>query len=571
VFPVLWVQVSIEEYKVPNNNEYNKTSVLVVGGGPAGLAAAIQLKVLKPDTDVCVIEKGLDLGNHNLSGAVLEKEPLHSLLDAAHPGWQETDEAKDVLANVIDKDDILFLLGRKRAFNIFGLMKMAKGMGIGWGQMIHHGDYSVSISKLTKWLGKIARERGVEVLTGFSVEDILVDPAGGHASGVKLVDQGLNKEGHKEPNYVEGEVVEADFIVLAEGCDGLVTERFVEKAGLQRQHHQMYSLGVKELIKVTPEQYREFSPGRVVHAMGYPLWTPVLGPGMFGGGIIYAGAQDHLSVGMIVGLDWKYCDFNAQDALVRFKEHAWVNQFIEGGTVVEAGAKMIPEGGLYAIPRDPETQTIGRGNVMILGDSAGFVNMLKIKGLHNALDSGIQAAKAIVNSASDPLQAAARYTERIEGANVAKEMKAARNARQTIGKFGPLQGMPLSVLGGWLPKFNLEPDHEMMRTSPYRLKPHQDFDKDTFTAVAATEHREEEPSHLTILDRTICDTKCRPIYNAPCITFCPAGVYETIHDEVRPANPSNCLHCKTCQRKCPFDNIRWVVPEGGGGPRYKRM
>jgi len=292
---------------------------------------------------------------------------------------------------------------------------------------------------------------------------------------------------------------------------------------------------------------------------------------MFGGGIVYAGAQDHLAVGMIVGLDWKYHNFNAQDALVRFKEHSWIKKFIEGGTVVEAGAKMIPEGGYYAIPRDPETQSIGKGNVMILGDSAGFVNMLKIKGLHNAIDSGMQAAKAIVNSAGDPSQAAAKYTERVEGSNVTKEMKAAKNARQTIGKFGPLQGMPLSVLGGWLPKFNLEPDYEMMRSASYRLKPSQDFDKDTFTAVAATEHREEEPSHLTIVDKTICETQCTPIYNSPCITFCPAGVYETIHDEVKPANPSNCLHCKTCQRKCPFDNIRWTVPEGGGGPRYKRM
>ena len=556
---------------MPNNNEYNRTSVLVVGAGPAGLATAMQLKVLKPDTDVCVIEKGLDLGNHNLSGAVLEKEPLHSLLDAAAPGWQESDEAKDVLANVIDKDDILFLLGKSMAFNIFWAMKLARSFGIGWGQMIHHGDYSVSISKLTKWMGQIARKLGVEVLTGFAAEDIVIDSVSHLATGVKLVDQGLDKEGHRQPNYLEGETIEADFVVLAEGCDGLVTERFVEKAGLQRQGEAMYSLGVKELIKVSPEQYKRFTPGRVVHAMGYPIWTPVLGPGMFGGGIVYAGAQDHLSVGMIVGLDWKYHNFNTQDALVRFKEHRVIKPFIDGGTVVEAGAKMIPEGGYYAIPRDPATQSIGKGNVMILGDSAGFVNMLKIKGLHNAIDSGIQAAKAIVNSADDPGKAAVRYTERIDGCNVTKEMKAARNARQTIAKFGPLQGMPLSVLGGWLPKYDSEPDYEMMRTAPYRLKPKQDFDKDTFTAVAATEHREEEPSHLTIVDKTICQTQCTPVFGSPCITFCPAGVYETIHDEVKPANPSNCLHCKTCQRKCPFDNIRWTVPEGGGGPRYKRM
>ena len=554
---------------MPNYSEYSKTSVLVVGAGPAGLSTAIQLKVLKPDLDVCVIDKALDLGNHNLSGAVLEKEPLSTLLDAAKPGWRDTDEAKLVLANVIDKDDILFLLGRNRAFPIFPMIKLARKLGLGFGQMIHHGDYSLSISRLTKWLGGIAKGMGIEVLTGFAADHVVFE--GDSVVGVKLVDQGLNKEGHKEPNYVEGETIQAKFIVLAEGCDGLVTERFIEKAGLQRESHQLFSLGVKELIKVTPEQYNKFTRGRVVHAMGYPIWTPVVGPGMFGGGIVYAGEQDHLAVGMIVGLDWKYRDFNAQDALVRFKEHKFVKQFIEGGTVVEAGAKMIPEGGWHAVPRDPQTNSIGKGNVMILGDSAGFVNMLKIKGLHNAIDSGIQAAKAIVASLDNPNAAAQRYTESVEQSNIAREMKLAQNFRQTVAKFGPLQGMPLSVLGGWLPRFHVEKDYEAMTTVRYRLKPSQSFDKDTFTAVAATAHREEQPSHLQIIDPSICRTKCVPVFNAPCITFCPAGVYETVHGEVKPANPSNCLHCKTCQRKCPFDNIRWTAPEGAGGPRYKRM
>jgi electron-transferring-flavoprotein dehydrogenase len=569
---------------VSKSKNYNKVSVLVVGAGPAGLATAIQLKAIKPEIDVCVVEKSADLGNHNLSGAVLEAEPLHTLLDSAAPGWQDTDAAKEVLASKIDKDDIMFLLGKKLAFNIFFAIKLAKIFRLGFGQMIHKGDYSVSISKLTKWMGQIAKDLGAEVLTGFAAEDIILDVARASspwkhgqdgratkATGVKLVDQGLDKEGNKQPNYVEGEIINADFVVLAEGCDGLLTEKFVEKANLQRQSPQLYSVGVKELIKVSPEQYNKFTSGRVVHAMGYPIWTPVIGPGMFGGGIVYAGVREHLSVGMIVGADWKYCNFNPQDALTNFKNHRFVKQFIDGGEVVEAGAKMIPEGGYYAIPRDPETGSIGKGNVMILGDSAGFVNMLKIKGLHNAIDSGMQAAKAIVETFKNGQQAASRYTELIEQSNVANEMKSAKNFRQTVAKFGPLQGMPLSVFGGLLPKFKTENDYEAMTVTSYRLKPNQNFDKDTFTAVAATEHREEEPSHLTILDGDICRTKCTPVFNSPCITFCPAGVYETIGDEVKPANPSNCLHCKTCQRKCPFDNIRWTVPEGGGGPRYKRM
>jgi electron-transferring-flavoprotein dehydrogenase len=563
---------------VSSSNEYDKVTVLVVGAGPAGLAAAIQLKVLKPDIDVCVIDKAADLGNHNLSGAVLEAEPLHSLLDAAKPGWRDTDEAKEVLANVIDKDDMRFLLGKKHAFPIIWAINIARKLGLGFGQMVHYGDYSISISKLVKWLGGIAREQGVEVLTGFAAVETqnLASPNAGeggspHGSYVRLADQGRNKEGHKQPNFLQGETIEAKFVVLAEGCDGLVTERFVGEAGLKRDSAQLFSIGVKELIRVSPEQYRKFTTGRVVHAMGYPIWTPVVGPGMFGGGIVYAGQKDHLAVGMIVGLDWKYHDFNPQHALVRLKEHRFIRPFIEGGQVVEAGASMIPEGGWRAVPRDPATGSIGKGNVLILGDGAGFVNMLKIKGLHNALASGIEAAKAIVATLDRPEAAAEKYTELVENSNIAREMKAASAFRQTVAKFGPLQGMPLSVLGHWLPPFHVEPDYQIMTTASYRLKPAMKFDKDTFLAVAGTMHREEQPSHLTILDKTICETKCTPVFRSPCITFCPAGVYERVHDEVKPANPSNCLHCKTCQRKCPFDNIRWTVPEGGGGPRYKRM
>jgi electron-transferring-flavoprotein dehydrogenase len=257
--------------------------------------------------------------------------------------------------------------------------------------------------------------------------------------------------------------------------------------------------------------------------------------------------------------------------LTLFKNHKFVKPFIDKGQVVEAGAKMIPEGGLYAIPHDPETNSIGKGNVMILGDSAGFVNMLKIKGLHNAIDSGMAAGKAAFQCLKNPSDAAARYTACLMETNVMKEMESAANFRQSVAKFGPLQGMPLSVLGNWLPNFHIDPDYKEMARGKYRLKPALKFDKDTFTAVAATEHGEEEPCHLHILQPDICQRQCKPRFGQPCITFCPAGVYEEVQGILKAANPSNCLHCKTCQRKCPFDNIRWTVPEGSGGPRYKTM
>ncbi len=556
---------------MPNNKDYNKVDVLVVGAGPAGLSAAIQIKKSKPEFDVCVIDKAFGPGNHNLSGAVLEHEPFLSLMDYAADGWRDSKKGKDLLSRKIKTEKIPFMPSRKISFDLLFALKIAKWLGLGLGTMLHKGDYTVSISKLSKFMAITARDIGVEVFYGFAARDILFDEETGLTRGVKLIDQGFDREGNRQPNYIPGDTINADFIILAEGCEGLLTEKFIEKANLEREHPQLFSLGVKELIRVTPEQYKKFTPNRVVHTLGFPIWKPFIGPAMFGGGIIYPGAEDHIAVGMIVGADWKYYDFNPQDALTRFKEHKYVKKFTEGGTVVEAGAKLIPEGGLRAIPREAETGSIGKGNCVITGDSAGFVNMLKIRGIHLAIDSGIQAATAIIDKAAKPLETASKYTELIDKGRVGKEMRSAENYRQTIAKFGPTLGIPLSVISNILPEFTAEEDYRAMKETKYRLKPERDFDKDAFTAAAATEHREDQPCHLEIIDPDICQQKCDPSFSRPCITFCPAGVYEVVGGKAKAANPSNCLHCKTCQRKCPFDNINWTVPEGSGGPRYKKM
>ena len=556
---------------MPKPENDNKTSVLIVGGGPAGLAAAISVKKQQPDADVCVLEKAADAGQHNLSGAVLEVASLNALLDGPARKWRDTPEYAELVGRQIHQDHIYFFAGKNLKVSMMPAIKLAKLFHIGFGQMLHKNDYIVSVSALTRLLASVAGDLGVEILTGFAVDDVIYDAKTGHATGVKTVDQGRDKEGQPQPNFTPGETINADIIILAEGVLGYVTEKFIETAGLKRHRHALYSVGIKELIEVSPQQYQAFGDNRVVHAMGYPIWTPVIGPGMFGGGIMYAFGQNRIAVGMIVGADWKYPDFNPQDALTLFKQHSFVKRFIEGGTVVEAGAKMIPEAGYHAIPRNPATNAIGKNNVLIVGDSAGFVNMLKIKGLHHALDSGRLAGQAITENLNAPGRAAQAYTHLLEDSNVHTEMYSARNFRQTVGKLGNSLGMPVSSLGGLLPNFDVEPDYATMDGQTYKYKIDAPFDKDAFTAMARVEHREEQPCHCIVLDESICLEKCPDAFGRPCITFCPAGVYELIHDQMKPANPSNCLHCKTCQNKCPYDNLRWTTPEGAGGPRYKSM
>jgi len=549
-------------------SRYSRASVVIVGAGPAGLTAAITCKKQQPDADVVVLDKAAQPGGHNLSGAVVEPGPLEMLLDMVQPDWRNSDQARTVLARRVRRDQVFMFPGRSLTLPMSPAIKLARWLRLGFGQMVHLGDYIVSISRLTAWLADLAQQLGVEVLYGFAVEDIVTDETGRHV-GVKLLDQGRDKQGRPQPNYLPGETFRADIIMLAEGCRGLVGERFIAAAGLQRTGHQLYSVGVKEIIEVTPEQYAAFGDDRVVHAMGYPLWRPILGPGMFGGGIMYPMGENRIAVGIIVGADWKYRDFIPQDALVRFKEHRFVRRFIAGGTIVEAGAKMIPEGGYYALPRDPETGALGRANVLLLGDTAGFVNMLKIKGLHNAVTSGLAAGRAAAETLTRPTEAAVTYTRYLEANGLMREMRSARNFRQTVARFGNTIGMPLSTLGGLLPRFEVEPDWRHMTRAEYPWKLEHPFDKDAFTAAARVEHREEQPCHCEVLDANICAEKCPVVFDRPCIKFCPAGVYELIHGEMKPANPSNCLHCKTCESKCPYDNLRWHVPEGTGGPHYR--
>ena len=426
---------------VIKEKDYTHVSILVVGAGPGGLAAAIAARSANKDADVVVLEKWEALGNHTLSGAVLEMASLKRLLDEASPYWLCIEGAEHIMGRQVKNDEVRFLRGKKSAINISSLIRLGKKWGLSFGEMDNSGDYIVSTSKLTRFLGKIASSLGIEVYTGFGVKEILYDQNQKEVYGVKTVDQGLDKKGNPQPNYLKGETITADIVILAEGTDGLVTEDLVAKTGLKREIDQVFSVGVKETIRVSKERYELFGNNRVVHTMGYPLWLPIMGPNIFGGGFVYSYGDNQIAVGIIAGADWRYCNFNPQKALEDFKRHAFLYQFIEGGEVIEAGVKMIPEGGYYALPRhiqlsanDKTISTIGYKNVIIVGDSAGFVNMHKIKGLHNAIESGSLAGKASIQCLKNPNQAAEVYTDMLEHNSVMSEMKSARNFRSMISK-----------------------------------------------------------------------------------------------------------------------------------------
>lgn len=561
-----------------SKENYSHVTALVVGAGPAGLSTAIAVKSGNRDIDVAVLEKGNSIGNHNLSGAVIEFAPLNRLLNEAKPDWRGIKDAEDIFSRRVKSDDLCFLAGKERSVNISPLVRIGKWFRLPFGDMDNYDNHIVSISELTRFLGEIALSLGVEIYTGFGVREIVYDKIKGKVNGVRLVDQGIDREGATLPNYVKGEEITADIIILAEGANGLVTEDFIMKAGLKRKINQVFSVGVKEIIKVSDSRYKQFGENRVLHTIGYPLWLPIVGPTIFGGGFVYSYGKDQISIGIIAGADWKYCNFNPQKALEDFKQHRFIRQFIEGGKLIEAGVKIIPEGGYYAIPRyngqyigNKAGNTIGYKNVIIAGDGAGFVNMRKMKGLHNAVESGMIAGRSAVQCIDRPDKAAEIYTELLERSSVMDEMRSSKNFRSIVARFGPMAGLSLSIIGRFLPIIDVEKDSKTMTGNRFKYDSDAEYDKTTFVALAGVEHREDQPSHLSILDSEICNKECDPRFGRPCIGFCPAGVYEKINGKTLAANPSNCLHCKTCQIKCPYDNIRWTVPEGGGGPRYKQM
>ncbi len=526
--------------------------------GPANLAGAIKLKQLLNqkglNRSVVVIEKAEKIGQHHLSGAIFEAQVLNELL----PGWKDNEEdkfIKNLLASRIIKDELYFLKGKNKSFRIPDFIIPPSLQNI--------NAYAVSISELVNWLSGIAIQLGVEIYIGFAAKELVIE--NNRVKGIKLGDKGLDKERHPLSNYVPGEIIEAKVTVLGEGSAGLLAESVVKQFTLNaKKNPQIYSLGVKEIIKL-PEN-NAFGANRVIHTLGFPLPSDV-----YGAGSIYSMRDNLVAVALVMALDWRYADLSPQQELQIFKSHSMIKNFLKGGEVVAYGAKTFPEGGFYSVP-----QLVADG-VIIVGDAAGLTNAKKRKGLHYAVKSGIAAGEAIfqaIEKQDFTAHSLKKYHDILDESFVMKELHASRNYRQIFsrtGRLGYYLGGPLSFFQSCIPnKLSTKPVHECMRSVHLKRQSVDSIDRLTAVSLSGTTHREDEPSHITFLEASHEKSCFRDFGCYPCASFCPAAVYK-FEDDKLILSPSNCLHCQTCRLKCPRQLIKWEVPEGGDGPRYKIM
>ncbi|MBF0330830.1 MAG: 4Fe-4S dicluster domain-containing protein [Candidatus Omnitrophica bacterium] len=518
--------------------------VLIIGAGPAGLATAIRLKQkfnkAKSTASVVVIEKAAKPGYHNLSGAVIETACLDELL----PGWRAADPAFAAELMPVKRDEMYFLTA-KAAFQIPELLVP--------GGMHHKNDSLISVSRLVDWLAKAARKEGVEIQSGFSAASLIWDKDA--VKGVRLVDCGLDARRQPKPNFLKGEDVLAKVTVLADGPRGVLSREYVARVK-GNINPQVYSIGIKQVFKVPVGH--DFGTNRVLHTLGFPNR-----PDVFGGSFFYSMGTEYIAAGLILGLDWKYTDLNPQQEFELLKTHPLIARFLKDAVPVAAGARTIPEGGFYSIPK------LWTEGALLVGDAAGLVNMEKIKGIHYAIFSGMAAADAIVDG-SISATALGAYKDNLEARGVLKDMRHARNFRQVF-QWGVFMGAPLSQIQSLIPvRLGLHQDHsQTLKGAALKRDIKPAIDRATFAALSGTTHREDEPSHLIINDTSVCQ-RCRQELSSPCAVFCPTEVYRWKEDGVN-ISASNCVHCGTCAIKCPFQNITWTPPEGGQGPRYKNM
>jgi electron-transferring-flavoprotein dehydrogenase len=557
------------------DRETLEVDVLIVGGGPAGMSAALRLAQLQKENGaaplaIAVLEKAREAGAHMLSGAVLDPSTLRDLV----PDFKEKGAP---LATPVHRDDIYYLTRTA---------KMRLPITPPFFQ--NHGNYIISLNRFVKWLGGLVEAEGIDVFTGFPATEVLFD--GATVVGVRTGDRGIDKHGQKKSTFEPGVDIHAKVTIFTDGVRGNLTKSLVRQLGLDDgRSPQSYAIGIKELWEVPAGRTEA---GRVVHTMGYPLKTEE-----FGGGFMYSLPDNVVSLGIVTGLDYKDPMFDPHIAFQHFKRHPLVAAMLEGGQLIRYGAKALPEGGWYTIPK-----TYAAG-ALIAGDAAGFMNSIRLKGIHLAMRTGMFAAETAFEAirGGDTSEAAMKpYDDRIQASAVRKELYPVRNVHQAFsyGSFAGAAFAGLSlVTGGWwfrdpLPAHagwtrmqklgeyykDARPDPESS-VNPVKIDRKLTFDRLTNVHYSGTRHAEDQPSHLVVHDASVCATRCREEYGNPCIRFCPANVYEMVDagdgapDGVKKLqiNASNCVHCKTCDIMDPYQIIDWVPPEGGGGPHYEGM
>ena len=525
--------------------------VLIVGAGPAGLAAAIRLKQLSPDLTVCVVEKGGEVGAHILSGAVMEPRALDELI----PDWRDDPPALSTPAG----DDRFMLLTEKRA------IKLPTPP-----QMNNHGNYIVSLGNVARWMAARAEALGVEIYPGFAASETLIEE--GIVKGVVAGVMGIARGGEEGPDYQPGMELRASYTLFAEGCRGSLTKKLFDfyklNEGVQPQ---TYAIGLKELWQIPKEKH---TPGLVWHSTGWPLKGDT-----YGGSWLYMLGEDLVSVGFVVGLDYPNPWLNPFQEFQRFKTHPAVRPMLEGGKRISYGARALNEGGFQSIPK-----LVFPGGALI-GDTAGFLNVPKIKGTHTAMKSGMVAAEAIAQVLETRPAVLEGYPAKLRESWLWEELKAVRNIRPGFAKFGMWGGLANAALDTYVFRgktpwtMGHHQDHESLKLakdSPRIEYPKPDgvltFDLLSSVFMSNTNHAEDQPAHLVLRDPGRWLAENFEKYASPESRYCPAGVYEAVEDEAGghrlQINAQNCVHCKTCDIKDPTQNIDWCTPEGAGGPNY---
>ncbi len=537
--------------------------VVVVGAGPAGLAAAIRLKQVDPDISVVVVEKGSEVGAHILSGAVIDPVGLDKLI----PDWRSDDDCPVKTAVTDDRFYYLTEPGAVRLPNI--LMPPL---------MSNHGNYIVSLGNACRWLATKAEGLGVEIYPGFAAAEVLYDDNGA-VRGVATGDMGIGKDGEPKDSFTRGMELQAKYTLFAEGARGNLGKQLIARFKLDEgKEPQKFGLGLKELWEVAPERSR---PGLVQHTMGWPLDNAT-----GGGSFLYHLDGNLVSVGFVVHLNYQNPYLSPFEEFQRFKTHALVRDTFAGGKRLAYGARAITEGGYQSVPK----LTFPGG--ALIGCDAGFVNVPRIKGSHNAMLSGMlaaeQAAAALgAGRANDELHG---YEDAWRGSEIGKDLYRVRNAKPLWSRFGTALGVALGGLDMWTNTFGFslfgtrkhgKPDSETLRPAAECQRiayPKPDgkltFDRLSSVFLSNTNHEEDQPSHLVLKDALLQKRSEHDVFAGPSTRYCPAGVYEWVEeggDARFVINAQNCVHCKTCDIKDPNQNIVWVTPEGGGGPNYPNM